>query len=1052
MKDFEEKLLKRWLKRKVKITLAILVTFLVGGISGYSFDVEEIVIGKDLSGNYNLINGGTVIEDEQNFMIEKNNFINNENVKSDVKQGYFNGVVTISDKIKKEDDFNFINNGDIIGNTYLGLANQGYIKTLLNNGYIYGKEQGIGNVYTSTGENYIELIDNKGIIASDKISLYLYKSIGDIKNSGIIKESLIMYEKANNIYNNGKIIKTVSDSNGGLSLNNGSRNEVINKGILVAPKKVIHNSGGLKEVTNEGVIEKTTNDISGAIELSNYTGILKNSGVINGKTKSISELTFNKENVEIKNYGIVVSPFETGTGRGPRQQQCFENLGLLINENGQLLKHKFSNITSTSYKNELEIAKNVSEQVINNNENIDITVGEEGGTDKTVQIKNESGKTIINAGSDENGYVQNIKSDTIKNLSDTEGYILNGYDKTVVINSNTGDKNINNSIINAVKTAVYIEGENTLGLKDTIVNGGYGENIILGDNNKNTLNLSGTTIINGNINLGAGDDSLSIDNTVQLNGILDGGNEDDTLTFNSSTLQENNINVLHDIKGFENTNINTDVTLFEKTVAENGDVKNLEVQLGNITVGENGNLNLRIDGTEKDGEGNVIGHALYNNIGSIKVNGGKLNLKTFGFGEEEIIAFNRTDITKLTSDDITISSILHESEINEDNTISITAKKDLEDMDITNYEKLNKIYHSIIGTNLKEFNVTEEQYGAFLKYITDIYAGTPYSFSSELSRKSVNMFSDVVMGRDLHPEVNKWAIYGGLTHIDGGTKDTYFGKGYYTYDIESKDIDVDSKITGMYVQGEYGVNETLNLGIIFGGNQSESEINNSSKVEGDSFYLGAYAKKYLGNLRLLAGIGYQYGDYEVDRVAVGYDGITTTRIFDSNYNDNTFNIYAQAKYSNKLAENLYLEPSVALDYTYVNQEGASENGVLAIETDSKDFNYTTAKFGVDLRKDIPTTIATHSLIAGAYYNRMLDGYEEENITGKFVGGSDFDILVSPSNKHEVGLRAKYEVSLNNGVTFDVKGSYTFEREGYSRENKNEHKGEWIVGAGIGYRF
>lgn len=370
------------------------------------------------------------------------------------------------------------------------------------------------------------------------------------------------------------------------------------------------------------------------------------------------------------------------------------------------------------------------------------------------------------------------------------------------------------------------------------------------------------------------------------------------------------------------------------------------------------------------------------------------------------------------------------------------------------YSKLNSIYQSMrITDQVKEFDVTDDKkLSGFTSYLNDIYAGNPYSFSSELSRKSINMFSDVVMGRDLHSEVNKWAIYGGLTHIDGGTKDTYFGKGYYTYDIGSKDIDVDSKITGMYAQGEYGVNETLNLGVIFGGNQSESEINSSSKVEGDSFYLGAYAKKYLGNLRLLAGVGYQYGDYEVDRVAVGYEGITTTRTFDSNYNDNTFNIYAQGKYSNKLAENLYLEPSVALDYTYVNQEGASENGVLAIETDSKDFNYTTAKFGVDLRKDIPTTTATHSLVAGAYYNRMLDGYEEENITGRFVGGSDFDILVSPSNKHEVGLRAKYEVSLNNGVTFDVKGSYTFERESYSGENKNEHKGEWIVGAGIGYRF
>ena len=703
-------------------------------------------------------------------------------------------------------------------------------------------------------------------------------------------------------------------------------------------------------------------------------------------------------------------------------------------------------------------------------ENLGLLIDGAGKTDDTLKIVVGESQKIITSG-EYNGY--EIKNTFTKGeykysdiasrenditLSDTDNkdkLIINGYNKGLKINS---DLTLSNSIVNSYTTAINIDGGNFTG-DNIVINGGIDETsaTIKGSDSSDNLALTNGTIINGNIDLGAGDDKLSIDNTVQLNGDLLGGTGIDNLIFYPKGVStfggedDNNINIFNKVEGFENINVVTDVTLFESAEVTGAD---------SITIQKDGNLILRIDST------NGNSHALSGNTGVISSEGGKLLLALNGVGEGETIDFgnNKLDDTIKGNEigytsGITLdtTSLLHSLAKVEGNTVIVNTVENLPtDLMPTSidYSKLNSIYQSMrITDQVKEFDVTDDKkLSGFTSYLNDIYAGNPYSLSSELSRKSVNMFSDVVMGRDLHPEVNKWAIYGGLTHIDGGTKDTYFGKGYYTYDIGSKDIDVDSKITGMYAQGEYGVNETLNLGVIFGGNQSESEINSSSKVEGDSFYLGAYAKKYLGNLRLLAGVGYQYGDYEVDRVAVGYEGITTTRTFDSNYNDNTFNIYAQGKYSNKLAENLYLEPSVALDYTYVNQEGASENGVLAIETDSKDFNYTTVKFGVDLRKDIPTTTATHSLVAGAYYNRMLDGYEEENITGRFVGGSDFDILVSPSNKHEVGLRAKYEVSLNNGVTFDVKGSYTFERESYSGENKNEHKGEWIVGAGIGYRF
>lgn len=999
MRENIEKSIKRWLKRKVTITLGMMVAFMITGEISYS----EITIKYDEVNNQGIIIKGDIVIDSKEYGILEQNSLGN--------YSWYNNN-SINDQIKIDDSF----------------SNKNF--SIINSGIIYDKKEDdeLDNFNVGNGiflkELSIKLLENSGIIFGEEQGIYLKKNviIDKLENEGIIgltSENGVYLQLESSIetfINKGEICSYGANYSGnGMYLSSSSITNFINLGSI---KGKSNNEG--KSYTGNGIYLSSS-------KIENFTNI----GIVSGKIgQNISESykagngIFNSRKIGVKfsNFGIIageVKAIHTDNVSG-------ENLGLLIDGAGKT-------------DDTLKIVVGESQKII--------TSGEYNG----YEIKNTFTKG-------EYKYSDIASRENDITLSDTDNkdkLIINGYNKGLKINS---DLTLSNSIVNSYTTAINIDGGNFTG-DNIVINGGIDETsaTIKGSDSSDNLALTNGTIINGNIDLGAGDDKLSIDNTVQLNGDLLGGTGIDNLIFYPKGVStfggedDNNINIFNKVEGFENINVVTDVTLFESAEVTGAD---------SITIQKDGNLILRIDST------NGNSHALSGNTGVISSEGGKLLLALNGVGEGETIDFgnNKLDDTIKGNEigytsGITLdtTSLLHSLAKVEGNTVIVNTVENLPtDFMPTSidYSKLNSIYQSMrITDQVKEFDVTDDKkLSGFTSYLNDIYAGNPYSLSSELSRKSVNMFSDVVMGRDLHPEVNKWAIYGGLTHIDGGTKDTYFGKGYYTYDIGSKDIDVDSKITGMYAQGEYGVNETLNLGVIFGGNQSESEINSSSKVEGDSFYLGAYAKKYLGNLRLLAGVGYQYGDYEVDRVAVGYEGITTTRTFDSNYNDNTFNIYAQGKYSNKLAENLYLEPSVALDYTYVNQEGASENGVLAIETDSKDFNYTTAKFGVDLRKDIPTTTATHSLVAGAYYNRMLDGYEEENITGRFVGGSDFDILVSPSNKHEVGLRAKYEVSLNNGVTFDVKGSYTFERESYSGENKNEHKGEWIVGAGIGYRF
>ena len=110
--------------------------------------------------------------------------------------------------------------------------------------------------------------------------------------------------------------------------------------------------------------------------------------------------------------------------------------------------------------------------------------------------------------------------------------------------------------------------------------------------------------------------------------------------------------------------------------------------------------------------------------------------------------------------------------------------------------------------------------------------------------------------------------------------------------------------------------------------------------------------------------------------------------------------------------------------------------------------------GVDLKKVIPHEKGKSTLSAGVSYTRLLNGAGEENITGRFKGkgATDFDILVAHKNKHSIGLNAKYALELESGILFDVKGSYSFERDSHNESGKNRNKGEWIVGAGLGYKF
>ena len=917
----------------------------------------------------------------------------------------------------------------------------GRVGNLISNGLILSNEIGIRSTYvTATKKGKIGNIVNNGTISAEKYGIATNPTdnngglIGKITNTGVIygKENAIKKEAGTDV--EGEIGDT---TNYGI-LVNGANNDVFD-----VSGKTLKNYGLTIKNTDSTVTVEAGDSATDPMDvIVGYKRTVEN---------GIAKDTEIKRKLNIKNAEITGGTATSGTGT-----KSFE----------------FSSGTETEYDNSILNGMDDTLKI--------------SGVDADREVKG----SIINA----YGNVVIFKDANQKNLT-LSGTIVNGGIKkgTVAIQGSEGA----DTLILQSGEITYKEGETEkTGSQNTIVNGdidmGNGENsitlktdtivngsITTGKDN-DTLIIESGAISNGNIVMGEGNDTLTIGSGAIINGILNGtedttsspittlATEKNTLNFGTvDSSSEEETRVFYDIYNFESININSKVTFYEKTADTDGKVKDLEVTgVNNLTIGKNGVLTLRIDGA------NGNSHALSSNTetGTIKSEeGGKFLLALNGAGNEETISFGDLilDESLVTQDktenkeDITFdtTSKFHTIERGEstDNEVKIVLRWNLPDY--LKYTQLNKIYQSIASVEdlIGNFNVDDdEKLSIFLAYLNDIYAGSPYSYSSELSRKSAGMFRDIVTENIFRPETNKWMIYGGLTHVDGGTKDTYYGKGYYTYDIGSNDMDTDTKITGAYMLGEYGVSDTLTSGVVIGGNKLKSDLSNGSKVDGSAMYLGAYAKKYIGNLKVTAGAGFQYGDYDADRLAVNKvasDSAESVMKYSDNYNDITYDIYLNGRYSHNIGDNLFLEPYATLSYTYIDQDGANEgNKTLAIETDSKSFDYTVGKAGVDLKKVIPHEKGKSTLSAGVSYTKILDGADEEHITGRFKGGSDFDILVAHKNEHSIGLNAKYALELENGVIFDVKGTYSIERDSHNGSGKNRTKGEWIVGAGLGYKF
>lgn len=686
-------------------------------------------------------------------------------------------------------------------------------------------------------------------------------------------------------------------------------------------------------------------------------------------------------------------------------------------------------------------------------------------------------------------------------LKDDKGRLIKNY-----ANSAIADTEINNGILNAFDVTMDKNLEVKNNSVFNIYKAKIEDNKKISFNNS-TLNMSYTLIKNGiemefknNSNIGnmkvIGQTSpllkkLTIDNTTNVGSIMisDVDIEAINLVANEDIVNKNMVLRINDFETSPDKNVNT-------FVSTNVDLLGNSTTLGNITVKDGGRLTIGESTLFKNGlDDNVVPDDYYKKDIKIEGNGKILigidpydisGIKELGQGNNLTDSIkgqvDTTDPNMLLAQDqlnIDADSLLHDIVIMPKysfnyvdgahevrNKYKIVVAKDLaiplpddKPLQVTpaititpgtsvtpstptvpatpakpkDYGELNAIYRSIVTADkVKEFKVyNNDELKGFYRYLRDIYANSPYTTTIGSSLDNLSMLREKALF-EIKPNLNKWAVVGGAVYNDNETK------------YKASTTEVDTKTTGAYAKGEYGLKEDTTLGLILGGTNSKTDLS-TGKIKGSSAYLGAYAKKYVNNFKFTLGTAVDFAEDKVKRDAIGYEGIIETSRSSAKQKDRAFDLYTELAYSKNLGNNFYIEPKFGLSHSRVRRGAVTENdGIVNLHVNSKTFNETKARVGLDLKKIIVSGNTIHNFIINTAYERILNGAKATTIKANVVGGSEFDILVPEREKGRTTTGIEYKLENKFGLLFNLKVDYGF-RHGSNKKSTR-------FSTGLGYKF
>lgn len=628
---------------------------------------------------------------------------------------------------------------------------------------------------------------------------------------------------------------------------------------------------------------------------------------------------------------------------------------------------------------------------------------------------------------------------TVKNVLDKDGTyegdttnkIINGVGKDgVIIAKENQDRNIHNSIVNGFKTAVKVEDRGVARISNSTINAnGFGNSYaILGDEGANEVEITNKSIINGKIDLGAGDDRLTLSGNYRLNREVDLGKGNNTLAFEKK----------------ENTTISTLSYSTFGTSSTNTSVFNGTVNNANkVEVNENTafSLNSRINGVNElnlangktldyyfvDKENQAFAELAKNNR-NLKVNGsGKVNLVPIGnkvqIGyEKDLLGFSfGNNLLKPNSNGGNNNSSNNNPGNNGNNGNNNNSGNNVPGNNGNNNNPGNNVPGNngnfFIDPRLTPFEKYSK--GAFDAYIAD-YKSTgidflkDYKSSQEVFKNYLyNLTNNNPVGYLKDSAIDTMLAYHKVNTNNFAKKGQLAVSGE-TFNIRNKYYENNKVVSnGASAEISYGTSDNTNIGLNIGGGQSKVKTSDEN-LKSEVLVLGVNAEYKVKNFSWQNEVSYG-------------------RIKPKRYSTlDTYSLYSQLGYNIPLSETWNLTAKVSVFLSKVKQKEMTVNNI-KVAKDDDTFVETTV--GTELNKKFMFGNNGINFGLGVDYSIVKD---LDNSKAHFIGGStEFD-LRNYDRKNRATAEIKFGYEHISGVTVTFK----------FRKNKDITSS----GFGLGYKF
>lgn len=963
-------------------------------------------------------------------------------------------------KVESQESVGAVNSGN-------GIASHNTVGNFLNNlnnkGFISGKAIFNTNTIISTKSS------GNGISIASVDSVFSGGTITKkIENDGSILGSLST-EKQNSkaaLYDSGNGISILGRGSSDL-------NELINKGVVSGNIEVKKNVGDTIKLSGNGISVAGAIGVLGKID----SGII-NSGVIRGSESAVATggLTSSKI-LSANNYGLLIGKKIFSEIFNPDTEETKSiipinnlNLGSYIN----LKNDSSGDIEAIEYAQETGHTYN-GRDIVNAKK---VVLGAELDSFIKVDSNSEYTDKIVNGAGVNNGV---LAVNSGQNLA-LNSSIINGYRTAVSLGEGS----------TLVAKGTIFNGGGLAGESPTIE--------IKGDNTK--VDIIENSIINGSIITKGNNGMIHLGNTTIINGDIVSQGKGNILNLGNMVSNEE-LKIYHEVKDFDEVNTNGKVTLYETAKMNATSDINIEHGVLLVRVDGSGRDELgRVvkhalyehTGKIVLGEYKSIGDHLPDgeNHPDIKA-GAKLFFKASGLTNGTVIAMNETDVTDLKDSEMGTYSIAHTARkfipgkddiwlINSEmNTYTMRSTETIDviidtlnldeiintpeddrkpdnkgeekpdnspDNEIEDREDLGDIWDSIVNGGEEGYLAPTLDYEdgrgileakkELVSILDQIYANNPYAFIGEASKESLRLYQDNIFTTKM-PKKDEWITEAhGIYGYDKFRKVEQTNK--YGKEIQKNSYSSNISTYGMLGTVEYGILEDTSLGIAIGGNNQKLKMSKETKVDGNSGYIGVYVKRNIDKFRLTTGVGYQYNEYDVDRVL-----INEYQYFKNNgkLSTNGMGAYLEGRYFIKSENDIFIEPKLRLNYMTISQDKVKENSnPLAIEVDKKNYQSTDALVGIDFSKKKYLKDVLLEFRGEISYIKTFDS-DRDYLTGRIKNSTDFRIKGPEITENRIRIMIGMDYERLNGIFYNL---YTgVDLADNDRVNTN-------IKIGIGYRF